>query len=667
MSKFYEMKAMSERSAEIFLFGYIGDSDWDDVSPKSFLKDLKALGDVDEVHLHISSNGGGVFPGNAIYNFIAAHPANVIGFVDGVAASMASVIAMACDDLRMAENSLMMIHNPWGFAAGDAEEMRKYADMLDKAKTTIMSSYERKTGIDSDELSSLLDQETWLTAAEALEMGFIDSIIEPIEMAACVKDLDFSRFANVPKSLIMSAQTDSPKKAKAMTKKEKAPVKSDKADDQIKDINVDEIKAQAARQALDSENERGKGIRAVFSPFDGQYSDLEKECLIDQDVTTAVAQAKLLAKMGESSGPLGGGVRVVGVEDQSEKFTKGFSKAIMARAGIEKDDAQNEFRGMSLVEAAKSCLASTGKSTRGLDKMEVVGMAFTTSSDYTNVLENIAHKSMLKGYEESEETYTRWTSVGTLSDFKATKRVDLNLFDDLLVVPEGAEFKHGTMGDRGESVQLATYGRLFNISRQAIINDDLSVFSRIPRKMGRAATRTVGTLVYNVLSANNVMSDGVALFHADHSNLGSAAVISTASVDESRTLMATQKDPDSKAASLNITPSFLLVPVAKQGTAIVVMESETEIASSQNNSKRPNSVRNIAEVISDARLTGNAWYMVGNPDVYDTIEVSYLDGNQMPFLEQQNQWAIDGVDFKVRLDAAVTPLDFRGMTKNAGA
>ena len=134
--------------------------------------------------------------------------------------------------------------------------------------------------------------------------------------------------------------------------------------------------------------------------------------------------------------------------------------------------------------------------------MAVVAAAFTHgTSDFTNLLADVATKSMLKGYDEAEETFQSWTSVGNLPDFKAAKRVDLNTFPSLAQVEPGAEYKYATIGDRGETIQLATYGSLFSITRQAIVNDDLDVFTRLPNKMGRAAIRTVGNLVYAVLSA----------------------------------------------------------------------------------------------------------------------------------------------------------------------
>jgi hypothetical protein len=134
-----------------------------------------------------------------------------------------------------------------------------------------------------------------------------------------------------------------------------------------------------------------------------------------------------------------------------------------------------------------------------------------------------------------------------------------------------------------------------------------------------------------------------------------------------RVLLAKQTDPDNNATALNIRPSFIICPVELEGLAKTVIQSETEIAASQSNSKRPNSVRGIVDVISDARLSGTAWFMAGSPSVYDTVEVSYLDGNEAPYLEQQQGWNVDGVEFKIRLDAGVKALDFRALAKNPGA
>lgn len=365
--------------------------------------------------------------------------------------------------------------------------------------------------------------------------------------------------------------------------------------------------------------------------------------------------------------------------DARDKFKEGATKAVMFRAGIAGGE-RNEFTSMTLRELARHSLAVAGVNKVFADPMEMIRAAFApvmaaglhSTSDFVEILANVANKSMLKGWEEAEETFAKWTSKGSLVDFKPAKRVDLNLFPALTEVPEGAEYLFGTIGDRGETIQLATYGKMFAITRQAIINDDLNAFSRIPQKMGRAAKRTIGNLVYAVLTSNPAMGDGITLFHDDHGNFidgsGTGDKPTVTSVTAGISAMALQKDPDEHATGgLNISPSYMLVPVELFGVAQALMSALNDPAATTPNV--PNTVRGVAEVIKDARLSANStkiWYLAANPNQYDTIEVAYLNGNEQPVLEQREGWYVDGVEFKVRMDAGVKALDFRGLLKNKG-
>src|SRR5690554_1095433 len=172
----YEIKARGTAQAEVFIYDEIGAFG---VSAKQFAKDLKQHATARQIDLRIHSPGGSVFDGNAIYNQLKQHPAKITAHIDGIAASMASVIAMAADHVVMPENALMMIHNPWSVSAGDSDQLRKDADLLDKVKTTLVGAYGRSAMTD-DEIVAIMDAETWLTAAEAVEMGFADEIQDAV-------------------------------------------------------------------------------------------------------------------------------------------------------------------------------------------------------------------------------------------------------------------------------------------------------------------------------------------------------------------------------------------------------------------------------------------------------------------------------------------------------
>lgn len=402
--------------------------------------------------------------------------------------------------------------------------------------------------------------------------------------------------------------------------------------------------------------------------------EIAKDALID-----AMAKAKNADK------PAPNGRRAEVGAEATEKFVTGATKSIIAKVAMfntagkpDKEGERNEFSSLSMRELARSYLEMRGTRNISHDPMTMIGNAMQpvvmsgamSTSDFVNILANVANKAMLKGYEEASENFDKWTGKGTLTDFKTSTRVDLGLFPSLTQVVEGAEYKYAKMSDRGVSLVLATYGKLFSITRQAIINDDLGAFTKVPSKMGNASKRTIADLVYAILTSNPNAPDGVALFHANHKNLaaGAGSVLSATSLDAGRTAMGRQTDPDNIKQGLNIRPKYWLGPITLQGQANQVFTSQAEPG--QDNPAVANRVANMAEVITDARLdfaSTTAWYLAGDPSQYDTIEVDYLNGVEAPTLEQKDGWNVDGVEMKVRMDAGVTLLDHRALYKSAGA
>lgn len=195
----------AEKSAEIFIYEDIGEGWFGGMSSKQFAADLKDLGELDSLSLRLNSPGGSVFEGNTIYNLLREHSANLTVHIDGLAASIASVIAMAGDEIVMAENALMMIHDPWGFAVGTADDLRKEADVLETVRGTIITAYKSRTGNEEKEISDWMSDETWMSAQEALDRGFADSISEEMKQAASV---DWRRYGyKHPPRALSAAET----------------------------------------------------------------------------------------------------------------------------------------------------------------------------------------------------------------------------------------------------------------------------------------------------------------------------------------------------------------------------------------------------------------------------------------------------------------------------
>ena len=193
--------AASGEDAEVFIYDEIGGGFWTEgVTPNGFIDDVKALKlkKGDTLNVRINSPGGDVFDGNTIYNYLRSLKSKVAVTIDGLAASAASVIAMAGDTISMPENSFLMIHNPWMMAVGDSQVMRKAAGDLDEIREGAIKTYLSRTNVDRDELVAMLDEETWLGADKAVELGFADEVLEPVRAAALARFHLQDYFEHVP-------------------------------------------------------------------------------------------------------------------------------------------------------------------------------------------------------------------------------------------------------------------------------------------------------------------------------------------------------------------------------------------------------------------------------------------------------------------------------------
>jgi ATP-dependent Clp endopeptidase proteolytic subunit ClpP len=196
----YALSARAEvRQTEISIFDEIG---YYGVSAKQFITDLKRVPADHEIVLKIHSPGGEVFDGNAIFNALKRHPGGVTVEIEGLAASMATVISLAGAPVKMAANGFYMIHNPWGVAMGDAEEMRDQAALLEKIREGMIAAYSAKSGQEPEQIAAWMDAETWFTAAEAQAAGFVDEVTDSLALAASTNKFSrLAKFRNAPSDL----------------------------------------------------------------------------------------------------------------------------------------------------------------------------------------------------------------------------------------------------------------------------------------------------------------------------------------------------------------------------------------------------------------------------------------------------------------------------------
>lgn len=188
------------KRGELYIYESIGEGWFGGITAKAFNDSLKELGTVTALDIYINSPGGSVFDGIAIYNQIARHPAKEkVVHIDGIAASIASIIAMAGTEVRIADNGMFMIHDPWGMSTGTAGDMRKQADALDKIRDVLLDTYVARTGGKRDQISDWMSAETWMTADEAMSRGFANSKVDKPAMKA--EFALMQNFAKVPENL----------------------------------------------------------------------------------------------------------------------------------------------------------------------------------------------------------------------------------------------------------------------------------------------------------------------------------------------------------------------------------------------------------------------------------------------------------------------------------
>lgn len=374
-------------------------------------------------------------------------------------------------------------------------------------------------------------------------------------------------------------------------------------------------------------------------------------------------------------------------QDELDKFREGLSHGLLVRSSVlnTRDDLQKAreggMAGKSLRTLAGDYCRMMGINTNGLSDEDVAGRALSyrsangqTTSDFTNILANVANKALLSGWDEAPQTWSTWTRRGTLPDFKTAEISGISGFTSLDEIPEDGDISYGKFTDRKETIKLVSYGKKYRMSRRLIINDDLQALAAVPRAMGQAANRKVGDVVYALLNGTGptLNQDSIALWDTStHKNYVAASTAPTvATLNTAMTAMALQKDPNT-AAVLGIPPRYLLVPKTLEVTARVLVAATYDPAGSAS-SLQPNPFSGRFEVVSDARLDGQtngtaAWYLLADPNVFDTFEVSFLNGMAEPYMKENQEWDGQGVSYMIGVDFGVAALDFRAVHKYRGS
>lgn len=414
-------------------------------------------------------------------------------------------------------------------------------------------------------------------------------------------------------------------------------------------------------KAMEAERKRTSEITALFRDFDVEGADEAIVMGVSVDEARAMVMDQLRAR--------NKGVSVTMGEAESDKFRAAAQDAVLMAAGLavaEPAPGANELRGHSMIELARESLQrECGTKANFGDNMEMARAAINSTSTFPAIMSNLADKSVMNGFNEAETTFQNWAGKGSNRDFKEAARVALSEAGNLELVPEGGQFQQDVFGEASARTKVATYGKIFSLTRQAIINDDLGLFSKIATKYGSAAKRLVNKMVYAQLTGTVKMQDNVALFDAKHGNVATTGeALSIKAIANAITAMRRQKGITG-AANLNITPKYLVVPPELEVTAYQIVNSTAAVDGTNSGVVNPYKGRFV--VVADAELTDpDAWYLVADASQHDTIEVTYLNGVETPRLETRQGFDVDGIEYKVAFDVGVDAIDFRGLYKNAG-
>jgi ATP-dependent protease ClpP protease subunit len=723
--KLFSYNAAS-KSAELLIYDDIGYG----ITAKDVKRELDGFGEVKNIKIRINSNGGSVTDGFAIYNLLHEHSAYKTVHIDGIAASMASIIAMAGDHISQPSNAFLMIHNPFVYTVGDSKQLQKDAELLDKMKKEAIKVYKTHAKDKTDEeISQMMDDEMWLTGEDAFLHGFIDECTDPAEhseesfknmnlpeavfcMLLGAKSIESIIKPSTPQGEnIMRCKhcgkevatgmpfcghcgkslTDAPAAAPAAQVPPVAPAAQ---------VPAGQTPSQIAAAADKERNEAKAAERARVSeivalskkfnlPEDFQSSLINSEKTLDEcrkEILDRVANAMPSA--------------IIPTADQSDKFRDIASKSMAVAAGVEKrpeviaevrkqgSEAPGTIQGLIRI-----CLKKQGRiSDNRIHSLlpadlaqEAFHMASQGSSDLTAILADVANKSLLKGFVEAPVTFRTWCGEGEVPDFKTANLVKMSNFSDIDDIPEGMAFKDGRFSDKKETVSVDTKGKKFSLTRQAVINDDLNAFARIPAAIMNSVARRINKDVYDKLTSNTLTGprmteDSYYMFDAsNHVNLvqtSGVPSVSTIGTAEAKLMMMKLPKPDKTSVQqyTNAPARYLITGTNQRLTVMQLLNTPFDPAKTMAGVYNPyTGLMPVNDAYLQALLTAgskaNAWYLATDPNVIETFVVYYLAGNRTPTLRNQPSGIGEalGISWDIFMDWGIGVPDWRGMVYNDGA
>lgn len=681
------------RGREIWLFGtivpdeYIWPGETGFFSARMVVEALSQMqGDVTAV---VNCDGGSPSEGEAIRAAFEAHSGTVTARVTGNAHSAASLMIMSADRIEMSMGSLMLVHDPSMPAFGTEDQLRQNSETLGVMATSYAGVYAARAGISTDAAREIMRAETMYTAETAVAANFADAVIgddavgdqsaqmkfeiarhavgaaiERVHQAQMkfedrARDGAPCKLGHAPQTQEVEMTTPNAGGATAVTTtgdaSGAAPVVTSSAPAPV--MQADPIAAERARV---------RGIRESAAPFMAHIGQAELDRMIDDGTSLDVANRAIMASVAAAQPR---GVRAEIRRDEGETQIEGLIGALMHRAAphvYALEGPSEQFRGIRLRSLAMHLAGRSG----GFNEVEIIrsGMRSTTImsgaqgvSDFSYITTEVMNRTLRDAYARRPSTWRRISRQRSAADFREMHSITSGGDFQLKPVGESGEYLQSTITDEAQGLKVAKYGRQINLTFEAIINDDMGVFERLPTDYARAASTLESKTAWSVIRGNATLKGGKSLFHADHGNIGDGADINVTTVGDGRKAMWEQRAAGSndKDDFLMISPDLLFVPPELE-TAAGQFVAATAATKSEDVNPYSSTVSPIVEPSLGASAGGSdsTWYLFASD--MPVLEHAYLDGYEAPTVMTKEGMNPDGVNMIARHIFGASPVEYRG-------
>lgn len=687
----------------LMLYGVIGFDDEEGFTAAQVRRALASVGGAD-ITVRVNSPGGVVMEGAAILAALQQHPGKVTAVIEGVAASAASLLVMGADTIQIAPAAMMMIHDPSMITIGTAQDHRQSATALEAMAGTYAAAYAARSGQSVETVRQMMRDETWMTADEAVALGFGDEVLEPARDAEPVA-FAWHEFKNAPDGLARRAQkedwpgwavhnratapksqeadmsSDTKKAAPAATEPAEATMQATEAP-AVKPEPQPTMKSDPAAQAAQM---REDARRAVVQRFGAKMTAADVEAIVAdcRDPADALMRAaeKAVEAMMQGAGPeTRESIRVT--DDEDERRAEAIIGALGSTMfGKPLEGAAHDYRGLTMRSLAMELAPQKGLRFTDIERVKagmsargalMKGAAHSTS-DFTYITGEVMNRALRDAYASRPGTWRSISRGRTATDFRTLYSVQAGVDVEMRKVLENGEYQQTVLSDEAESLRVERYGRSVLLTFEAVINDDLGAFARLPQDFARGALNLESRVAWAIINANANLSDGVALFAtaATRKNLASSGgVISATTVGAGRKAMWEQRPKGAKASGddfISAVPDLLVVPPALE---LAALQFVTATIPDQDGNTNPfkASLRPLVEPRLGAAVTGGsntAWYLFDSS--LPVLEHAFLQGYEAPMVQAMDETDPRGVKMVAEHIFGAAAVEFRGSYKNPGA